>query len=38
MRTIKVYYINVSELLGLAAGMALAVYLFWPRDDQKQSK
>lgn len=38
MHTVKVYYINVSALLGLAASVGLAVYLFWPRDNQKQSK
>ncbi len=38
MHTIKVYYINVSALIGIAVSAGLAVYLFWPREDKKPSK
>ena len=38
MHTVKVYYINVSALIGFAASVGLVAYLFWPREDKKSSK
>lgn len=38
MHTVKVYYINVSALLGLAASAGLVVFLFWPRENQTPAK
>lgn len=38
MHTIKVYYIYVFVLIGIAVSSGLAGYLFWPREDKKPSK